>query len=210
MGIKFRNYKHPVDYQRIDDFLIKQYQPGNNDGNWVEPAWEYMHHHSQFDSSSIEKIGIWEDEGKIVAVAHYESYLGEAFFQFHPEYKYLRGEMLNYVELNLYGYLNDGRRYLQVYVNDNDKEFQSLVEACGYEKVADCVRPVAKFVIPDIFAPVCLPDGFKLKSLADDCDWVKVHHVLWRGFNHEGDPLKETRNLKHGVRCLIHLKRCAT
>jgi GNAT superfamily N-acetyltransferase len=25
-------------------------------------------------------------------------------------------------------------------------------------------------------------------SLADDCDWAKVHRVLWRGFDHPGEP----------------------
>ena len=47
---------------------------------------------------------------------------------------------------------------------------------------------MAKFVIPDPFPPISLPGGFRLKSLADDCDWVKVNRVIWRGFNHPGEP----------------------
>lgn len=45
MTISFRNSQHPADYQRISDFLIANYQPGNQNGNWLEPAWEYMHYH---------------------------------------------------------------------------------------------------------------------------------------------------------------------
>jgi hypothetical protein len=45
MSTRMRNYIHPSDYWAIDRFLIEHYQPGNADGNWIEPAWEYMHFH---------------------------------------------------------------------------------------------------------------------------------------------------------------------
>jgi hypothetical protein len=45
MTIKFRNYQHPDDYNKISEFLIANYKPGNADGNWIEPIWEYMHSH---------------------------------------------------------------------------------------------------------------------------------------------------------------------
>jgi len=43
-------------------------------------------------------------------------------------------------------------------------------------------------VIPDSFPPIHLPDGFRLKNLADDNDLAKIDRVLWRGFNHPGEP----------------------
>ena len=183
-----RHYCHPEDYQRIDDFLIQHYQPGNQDGNWIEPAWEYMHFHSLLDSASLGKIGIWEEAGEIVAVAHYEWRLGEAFFQFHSGYRHLRQEMLDYAEANLFGRSEkDGRKYLCAYVNDNDDEFIALVKERGYEKDAEGARPMYEYVIPNPFPPITLPAGFHLKSLADECDWAKVNRVLWRGFDHEGE-----------------------
>jgi GNAT superfamily N-acetyltransferase len=189
MTIQFRHYHSPEDYWLVDEFLITHHQPGNADGNWIEPAWEYMHGHSLLDSASLPKIGIWEDDDQIVAVAHYEWHLGEAFFQFHPAYHYLRREMLDYAEENLVGRAKkDGRKYLKAYINDNDEAFISLVSACGYEKDPEEARPMAQFVIPDPFPPISLPSGFRLTSLADDCDWARVHRVLWRGFNHEGEP----------------------
>jgi predicted N-acetyltransferase YhbS len=36
-----------------------------------------------------------------------------------------------------------------------------------------------------------LPSGFQMKSLADDNDLTKIHRVLWRGFNHSGEPPAE-------------------
>lgn len=193
MNVAMRNYNHAPDCKLVSDFLITHHQPGNKDGNWLEPLWEYMHGHPYLDSSSLEKIGIWEDDGQIVSVAHYESRLGEVFFQLHPEYRHLRNEMLEYAEANLTGISKkDGRKYLRAYVNDNDAEFLSLVRKYGYKRDPDGDRPMAKFDIPNLFPPITLPEGFRLKSLADECDWAKVHRVLWRGFDHGDDvPMNE-------------------
>ena len=148
-----------------------------------------MHFHPALDSASLEKIGVWEDDGEIVAVAHCEWGLGEAFFQFHPAYRRLRGEMLDYAEANLAGVSRqDGRRCLRAYVNDNDPDFLSLVQARGYAKDPDGTRPLYRFDIPDPFPAIPLAEGFRLTSLAEECDWGKVHRALWRGFNHEGEP----------------------
>jgi GNAT superfamily N-acetyltransferase len=155
-----------------------------------------MHGHPLLDNSALDKIGIWEDGGEIVTVAHFEWHLGEAFFQFHPSYRYLRQVMLDYAEENLSGISKkDGRKYLCAYVNDNDSEFQSLVMERGYARDAEGDRPLAWFVIPEPFPSISIPAGFNLKSLADDCDWAKVNRVLWRGFNHDGEPPADEADL---------------
>ncbi len=188
LNIQCRHYNYPPDYQRVSEFLIAHHQAGNLDGNWLEPAWEYMHGHPHLDSSSLGSIGVWEAEGEIVAVAHYESRLGEAFFEFHAAYRHLRTEMLDYAEANLAGRSQkDGRKHLRAYVNDNDPEFQTLVKSRGYEKDPEGTRPLYRFHIPEPFLPIPLAEGFRLTSLADDCDWARVHRVLWRGFDHGDD-----------------------
>jgi len=187
--VQFRHYIHPEDYQRVDRFLTELYQPENADGNWIEPIWEYMQFHPALDATSLGKIGIWEDAGKMVAVAHYEMQLGEAFFEVHPAYLHLRSEMLDYAEKYLCGISEeDGRQYLNVYVNDNDEEHLSLVKERGYKRDPRGTRPFYRYDISDPFPPITVPEGFRVKSLADECDWAKVHRVLWRGFNHPGEP----------------------
>jgi GNAT superfamily N-acetyltransferase len=189
MTVGFRHYNQPEDYHLVDQFLIRHHQAGNVDGNWLEPAWEYMHGHPYLDRSSLEKIGIWEGEGEIVAVAHYESRVGEAFFQFHPKYRYLRQEMITYAEYALYARLEkEGIKYLHAFINEDDSEFVALVKEQGYERNREDDRTTAKLIIPDAFPSIRMPEGFGLKSLADDCDWSKVHRLLWRGFGHEGEP----------------------
>lgn len=193
MNITFRNYDHTRDYARVSEFLIRHHRPDNLDGNWIEPMWEYMHFHPALDASNMGRFGIWEEAGEIVAIVHYEWCMGEAFFQFHPAYRQLRREMLDYAENNLAGISSkDGRKYLCAYVNDNDEEFVSLVKESDYERDPEGDRPMAMFDIPDPFPQITLPKGFKLKSLEDDPDWAKVHRVLWRGFDHGDDvPMNE-------------------
>jgi ribosomal protein S18 acetylase RimI-like enzyme len=188
MSIKFRQYNGPDDYKLVDYFLIKHYQQENRDGNWLKPAWEYMHAHPYLDRASLGKIGIWEENGTIVGVVTYESRVGEAFFEFHPDYGYLKRDMLEYAERTLSGTAEDGRKFLHAFVNDVDTEFVSLVEARGYKKDDEEARVMCQFAIPDPFPAITLPEGFRLTSLAVECDWAKVHRVIWRGFNHAGEP----------------------
>ncbi len=182
-------YHHTIDYQRVSEFLIAHHQPGNRDGNWLEPAWEYMHFHPALEDACLGKIGIWEDSREIVAVVHPEWRPGEAFFQFHPACRHLRGEMLDYAEANLAGTLEqDGRQYLCAFINDNDGEFLALARARGYQQDPEGLRPLYRADIPDPFPAIPLADGFRLTSLAEEPDWAKVHRALWRGFDHEGEP----------------------
>lgn len=191
MPVQFRHYDRARDYQRVHEFLVAHHRPGNLDGNWLAPAWEYMHGHPALDESALQKIGLWETDGALVAVAHYESRLGEAFFQFHPEYTHLRADMLAYAEADLYGVKQDGTRYLNAYVNDYDRPFGDLVRARGYTRDKAGARPLSRFELAQL-SPPPLPQGFRLTSLADECDWAKVHRVLWRGFDHGDDiPMDE-------------------
>lgn len=191
MTIRTRNYHYPRDFKRVSDFLVWHYQPDHRDGNWLQPAWEYMHNHPALDESALDRIGIWEDSGEIVAVVHYESELGEAFFQIHPDYAQLRPEMLDYAERRLFGRSDAGRRYVHAYIHDFNSELEALARSRGYQRTLDYDRPLSRFAIPDPFLKITLPDGFRLKSLQEDNDLHKIDRVLWRGFDHEGESSQE-------------------
>lgn len=191
MSITLRKYNVKEDFKKVGDFLIENYQPNNKDGNFPQPAWEYMHGHPWLDEKSLEKIGVWEDSGRIVGAVHYESTLGEAFFEIHPRYTHLKPEMLEHAEKNLCGKMPDGKRYLKVFVNDFDKDFEALVESRGYKKADEKLnRPMTQMKITLPFQPISLPDGFLLKSLAEDNDLAKLDRCIYRGFNHGDEPPK--------------------
>lgn len=188
MTIERRTCRGPADFPAISDFLYSLYQPYNGDHSWLQPMWEYAYTHALFDDASVGKIGLWEESGTIVGVALYELYLGEAFFPVHPDHAHLKPEMLEYAELNLTGTTDDGERRLRVFVSEFDTDFERVVRARGYEKEPRAHRPMSRFEIRDPFPSIDVPDGFRLMSLADDNDLVKLDRVLWRGFNHPGEP----------------------
>ena len=188
MTVKLRACAGSVDFPAISDFLYGLYQPDNRDGNWFQPIWEYAYTHPWFDEESVPRIGIWEDMGTIVGVALYELRPGDAFFQIHPDYEHLKPEMLAYAEQHLTATTEEGKRYLKAYVNDFDADFEHVVRSRGYEREPGSDRPMSQFVISDPFPHIHLPDGFRLKSVADDNNIAKIDRVLWRGFNHPGEP----------------------
>jgi predicted N-acetyltransferase YhbS len=189
MSIVVRAYDFPADFEAVSQFLIRHYQPENRDGNWFQPAWEYMHYHPLLDRGTLRHVGVWEDRGEIVAVAHHEWQMGEAFFQVHPAYPRLKPELLNYAEAHLAG--DNGRPGLAAFINDFDHEFEAIASARGYRPDPTYSRPTSRMVIPHPFPAIALPPGFHLQSLAEDDDLAKIDRVLWRGFDHPGEPPAE-------------------
>jgi predicted N-acetyltransferase YhbS len=188
MSVNLRKYNKKRDFKLVGDFLVKHYLPENRDGNYFQPAWEYMHSHPMLDEKTLDNIGIWEDFGEIVGVAHFESFPGEAFFEIHPKYTHLKQKMLDYAENNLGGKDPEGRMCVLAFINDFDKDFEALVKSRGYEIFLPLARPMTQLPIPQPFPPVSLPDGFLLKSLAEENDLAKLDRCIWRGFNHGDEP----------------------
>jgi hypothetical protein len=65
------------DYDAVGDFPVRTYSTEGPHQNWTRPRWEYMYFHPYLDDASLPRIGIWETDGKTVAVAHHEHRLGE-------------------------------------------------------------------------------------------------------------------------------------
>jgi predicted N-acetyltransferase YhbS len=188
MDVKMRHCIGRADFPTISDFLYRLYRTDNSDHNWLQPIWEYAYTHPWFDESSVSRIGIWEDSSGIVAVALYELRLGEAFFQIDSGYPGLKPEMVEYAERHLRGTDSEGLAYLKAYVSESDPVLGQIVRTRGYERKPESDRLMSQLHIPDPFPPIDLPAGFRLMSLADQDDLEKLDRVLWRGFNHPGDP----------------------
>ena len=186
MQTTFRRYNHTSDYERVGRFLVKTYRTTGGHINWLQPRWEYMHYHPFIVNVDLDSIGIWEVDGKIVGVVHPEHSMGTAYFQVDPAYGSIKRDMLEHAEKHV-STSRDGVRCIRCYINDWDGDFQSVAAEMGYVKGEAC-EPMSRFVVPDHLPPSSLPDGFRLKSLAEDNDLRKVHRVLWRGFDHGGEP----------------------
>jgi len=181
-----RHYDHAADYERIGAFLIRTYGIRGGHVNWLQPRWEYMHYHPLIRNVDRSAIGVWEAGGEMAAVVHPEHAMGTAYFEIDPRHGALREAMLEYAEKHM-STRSDGMRRLRIYINDWDDQFQRLASDVGYTK-RSASEPMSHFGIPDPFPPIALPQGFRLKSLAEDNDLQEVDRVLWRGFNHGDEP----------------------
>jgi predicted N-acetyltransferase YhbS len=188
-----RSYDHAGDYERINRFLIEIYQPGEVLRAWLQPRWEYMHFHTLIEGLPLDRIGIAEDgDGRILGVVHFEHHPAFNYLQIRPRHEHLYGELLDYAETHLGGESKTfGRRVLGFYVNDFDQRLESIVQRRGYQKQDDFAEEQSRYLIDGPVPSPPLPDGFRLKSLADDNDFHKINRVLWRGFDHEGPPPDE-------------------
>ncbi len=190
--ITHRRYASIDDYYAISDFLISLYRPFNQDGNWIQPIWAYMHSHPNLDFGLLGRFRLWYDDDRLVAVAHYEYTVGEAFFAVRPEYGSLKPEMLDYAMAELAQIDADGTRTLRAYIADVDPDFEAIAQSRGFVLDPDAARPIACLETPEGFAPdLRLPEGYRITTLAEENDLVRMHRVLWRGFDHPGEPPAE-------------------
>jgi hypothetical protein len=93
--MRVRPYQSPQDFEEVGNFLIETFQPGSKLSNWLQPRWEYMHFHPYLPTPLLPKIGIFEDNGNIVGVVHFEFRMGEVYFEIHPDYAFLKSAMLD-------------------------------------------------------------------------------------------------------------------
>lgn len=135
MSATVRRYGHSTDYRRVGQFLIDTYRPGDRHDNWLQPRWEYMHYHPLFDESlriAFSSTGVWESDGAVVALVHFEHRPGKYFFQVHPDFVHLKLEMLEYAEAHLSVEAPDKKRGIAIWVNDFDRGLESIVSGRGY------------------------------------------------------------------------------
>ena len=87
--IKLRNYEgsrlETSDYKKLHDFLVEskntEYTYARFD--WMMMNWEYL------DDEFLTRIGIWEQNGKIVAANLYDHSLDDIFPIVLPGYEFL-------------------------------------------------------------------------------------------------------------------------
>ncbi|MDU1413730.1 MAG: GNAT family N-acetyltransferase [Clostridium sp.] len=178
MKINFRNYTTEAgiteDYHKVREFLVKR---GYSEFTYAR--WDWMTTHSYLDKSVLNKIGIWEDDEKIVGLAVCDCHLGDSFCLALPDYNYLREEILLYAKDNMKSKDNFG-----VIIEDSDIEFQNIASNLGLipttEKENDAI-----FYMDRTSIDYELPEGFYITSMKDTFDLYQYNRVLWKGFNHE-------------------------
>lgn len=187
MTVSVRSYVRETDYDLVGKFLVRTYEQEGGFLNWFQPTWEYMHFHSLLDVNGLHKIGVWEDNGKIVAVAHHEHMMGEVFLQIDSGWLHLKEDMIAYSEETLFRE-EDGKRTVSFYLDETDEEMHQILKERGYRPSSRFRRDMTYLDISKPFPVIEVAEGFQITDLERDDDIEKVHQVLHRGFNHPGEP----------------------
>lgn len=207
MAIRNRHYTSEKgfseDYGRVWDFLVRINQEKVVDEGFLWGRWEWMFCLERwFDTAHLSSIGIWEEEGIIVAIATYEQNLGYVWFLIAPEYEYLQEEMLLYAEEYM---KKDG--VTKVLIDDTNRQLQRLAATHGFYPTQE---KEVNAVIPLDYADLSyrLPEGFRVVSLAEEFDLVKYNRALWKGFNHEGEEEDPEEVMLEGRRAELSSPHC--
>jgi ribosomal protein S18 acetylase RimI-like enzyme len=190
-----RPYDRKRDYQATNQFFVDVYRPGDRHLNWLQPRWEYMHHHPNIETVPLELILVFEDAGRIVGVAHPEDVLTFIYFQRAPGYDYILPEMFVHADKHFGGEsIMLGRKIVGLFVNDFDTELERVATSFGYERHAEHNTGYSKYDLTRDIPAAPVPSGFRIQSLAEENDRRKINICLWRGFNHDGDIPAEDRD----------------
>lgn len=181
MGITKRRYqvesdRFSSDYAKLRAFLIRL-----EEANYLFGRWDWMITHSMLDPDTLPMIGLWEEDGELIAIATCDCKLGAAYLLCLPAYRHLLREMLIYAEAHLRD--KDGK--FRVLIRDGHDELQGIAASMGYAATQKNERDaVYQIDGPIVYA---LPDGFRVVSMAEEYDYRKYKIELWKGFNHEAN-----------------------
>lgn len=184
---KLRQYDHTLDYDGVNEFLVRVFSAQGPHQNWVQPRWEYMHYHPYLDESTLPRIGVWELDGEMKALVHHEHRMGEVYFEVASGHESLKPEMLEYAAEHLAG-ADDKGPYLAAFIDDRDSEFQDAARARGFEQVEKGAEATSTLSLDRPLPGSEVPAGFRVTDIEHDGDILKLHRLLHRGFNHPGEP----------------------
>ncbi|MDL2205747.1 GNAT family N-acetyltransferase [Eubacteriales bacterium OttesenSCG-928-N13] len=185
MSVTMRTYAPQAlfsdDYKKVRTFLRDLNRDALVYPGFTWGRWEWMTTHSMLDRSALGQIGIWEESGRIVGLATYESVLGDAYLFTGPDHKALAPEMLSHSIKHL-----SNAQGLKVNIDNNDRSMQRAAMRMGFVPSNDQENTAMMDITEQLSYQ--LPDGFRIISMADGWDFEKYHRVMWRGFDHEGQP----------------------
>jgi GNAT superfamily N-acetyltransferase len=180
MTITQRRYKLFADFERVHQFLTDTYDPETLNSYLLPQYWEYAHHHSYFDFHKTARMGLWEEEGEIVAISAYEMHIGEVHLHTKRGYEKLLPQLLTWAEAELAA-VENGTKKLKVWITDKEQNKSDLLRAGGYA----CVyrEPVNIFRYDKPWPERTLPEGFSLID-GTNVDFAKEATCWWLGFDH--------------------------
>jgi mycothiol synthase len=207
MNPELVTYTPQMDFVRVRDFLSHTYASFEVPVNWGIERWNYARYFiaPMLGSEGTETgtppgslkaielweklVGLWEANGEIVGVATIEHPdtthrgYGEMFVQRHPDHISLIEEMLEYSERH---FAHPDSRQVFILVFEDDAPLLDAVQRRGYLRNENRSSSHLEYEIGELPSP-CLPDGFSIRSMAEEQDIEKRREIFGRSFDHD-DP----------------------
>ncbi len=184
--VKFRRYCMVTDFQKVYALCARC---GNiHESNGMSASfWEYAQIFGAFKYEYSHRIGLWEDNGKLVAVATYEISLGETYFTVDPDYLFLSEELINYAEKEF----KDEEGNLDLCFSSKQTVMRDTAEKLGFIKRSEYPEKIFRFENGTL--DYKLPEGFRFfDNNCETIDYVKLDTCLHYGFNHDDEPDGDT------------------
>lgn len=189
MKYRFQKFNDSY-YEDVREFLIDLSKERRSHINWNWARWEWMYFHPDFDNSLSDKIGLWFCGEEVVGIAIYDHYLGEAFFAAKKGFEELKKVIIDYMIENF-----SDENGLGIAVNDTDNETVDLILSCGFS-ACDQAENVLELLLDDMDFDTNTADNIQLHSIDIKEDLYKHHKLLWKGFDHEGEPPMDEKTLE--------------
>lgn len=210
-----RPYRPETDFLAVRDMLVRTNDPALPPINWNYVRWEYnrcfvapmLGADLTLDSleNSIagiraweQRITVWQQAERVVgAVLWEDTRPGPAWIQRDRGADALLPAMLTAAEETM---KHPETGAVQVIAYDHDAPLIAALRARGYAPgnevdEVDSINPIG-----DELPPVVLPEGFALRSTADECDVERRREVFGRAFNH---PDPKDWPSAYSYRCLM-------
>lgn len=187
-NIEFITYGSSERYNEHFDDIAEFFINNTFNQNWHIGRLDWMMGHPYLDKDMLPKIGVWKQNGKVVAIALGDTEYPPIYLLCDREHMFLREAMLDYAEQAFRtDKYSDKGDWLKIVVNDEDAEFIDILKRRGY--VTDGWTETVLEIGCDKNQPFKykLPEGFTLTDYEETNDVDKTRWALFKGFENEGD-----------------------
>lgn len=165
------------DYGKLHDFLVES---GNTEYtyarfDWMMTNWPYL------EAQYLERIGLWEDDGKILGAVLFDHSLDVLYPMVLPGYEYLYPAMYDYAKGNM---VKEAHPELLIYAKDTNTALQKVLRQKGMLPTEE-KEAVAAFDLSGEIPSSKIPAGFHITSLEEHRDYGQYMKCMFRGFGHE-------------------------
>lgn len=205
-----RPYRDEEDYWRIRAFLREVFLlNGRREMCWQAARLDYWRWHVVLNCEALPAIEpyifLWETPGGELAAVLNPEGLGEVFLQVHPAQTTpaLIEDMLDVAETHLACAGAEGRRTIQVWAHESDRERQAALARRGYTRgdwpEHQHRRLLDGSPLPD--APIA--PGYRVRPLGDADELPSRSWASWRAF-HPDEP----DGAYQGWEWYLNIRRC--